>query len=488
MRSLENAIINAVETRQIIGYKTVTILPTGKVLKVDTGVQGVILSDSGKSSNRVSPQKEELAKGNTEFLSINRKFSAIFRDFPFIINQGGRGSGKTMSATLATILETYKEQTRNVMVLRFNKSSVKDSIYSEIVKMLEKLDLTEDFTIGSNDIQNNITGSKILFKGIKTSSLDVRDTLKGITDLSSIIIEEAADLDKDFDEVLELLKGTMRTKGFFYRILIILNPRSKSHSIYKRYLAGLENESEHTGEHKDAYIISSTFKDNAALPMQYIEGTILKAKEFSPEVYEHVYEGKWKDIGEGQIIKRYSTGAYQEHTPTILGIDLGFRDETAGLMVSIDRKTMRCYVKLVLFGSNYTSDDLVAALVPYSEYTMILDSARPEIIADFNRKGFIAKGATKGAGSVLDGITRMTSFEMVVDPQNSDKVFEAFSNYSWKGTAQELPDHAFSHIPDAIRYAVMHLTGKATGRYFLDVGGDQFETDYNYSNDRYCLD
>jgi phage terminase large subunit len=432
MRKLEDAVLHSYQTGEIVGYKTVTVLPTGRVIKLDTGIQGHILSDANsKSSTKVTPQTDKNAKGETTILSLNRKFAPIFQDNPLVINAGGRASGKTYASACASVIETYKKK-RNILILRFNKSSVKDSIYAEIVKLIERFDLLDDFKIEANQIVNETTGSKLLFKGIKSSSLDVRDTLKGIIDLSTVVIEEAADLDKDFDEVLELLRGTMRTKGFFYRVHIILNPRSKNHNIYKRFVAGLEIEHEYCGEHNGAYLISSSYKDNPALPKQFIKGTIEFLKANNPEVYEHVYEGRWKNQSKGQIIKRFRTGEYREVTPTILGIDLGYRDETAGLMVSIDEDSMKCYVKLVLFANEVTSDDLVVQLAPYNNYNMVLDSARPEIIESLKRSGFKALPCKKGAGSVLDGITKMTAFEIIVDPENSAPVLEAFNNYSWK--------------------------------------------------------
>lgn len=495
MKSLENAIVHAYNSNEIIGYKRVTILPTGKVIKLDTGLQGVILSDEGKSSSNVKPQQDDDARGKTTILSLNRKFTPMFQDKGFVICQGGRASGKTYASACASIIETYKDLKltnaegeeritgRNILILRFNKSSVKDSIYAEIIKLIERFDLSDDFEVKQNEIINKVTGSTMLFKGVKASSLDERDRLKGINDLSMIVIEEAADLDKDFDDIVSLLRGNMRTAGVFYRFHIILNPRSKNHTIYKRFVAGLEVEHDFCGEHNGAYLISSSYKDNLALPEQFVKGTIEFTRDNNREVYEHVYEGRWKNQSKGQIIKRFRTGEYQEVTPTILGIDLGYRDETAGLMISVDDDNMKCYVKLVLFANEITSEDLVIQLAPYSPYNMILDSARPEIIESLKRSGFKAKACKKGAGSVLDGITKMTSYEIIVDPENSEPVLEAFNNYSWKKGVNEVPDHAFSHIPDALRYGILHLSNNNTGRYYLGFGDSRGVSEMsNYKN------
>ena len=478
MTEIKKYLIDAVERQEIIGYKGLTLLPTGHIIPLDTGIQGVILSDKGESSESILEMPKERKTVKTY---IERKFSSLFQDNPLTINVGGRGSGKTIATSISTLIETFKEK-RNILILRFNKSSVKDSIYSEYVKHIESWDLQDYFDITNNTIENTLTGSKLLFKGIKTSQNDVRDTLKGITELSTVLIEEAADLDKDFEDVLELLRGTMRTKDRFYRVIITLNPRSKHHTIYKKYIAGLENENTFCGGYKGAFIINSNYTDNPNLPAQYIKN--IKAVELNnPEVYKWVYLGAWKPASKGQIIKRYKTGEYKEFTPTILGIDLGYRDESAGLMLSVDREKMQLYVKLVLFGSEYTQDDLEVALSPYYDYDMILDSARPEIIEGLRRKNFKAKGSKKGAGSVLDGIQRMTSYEIIVDPENSDTVLEAFSRYEWKQGQLEAPNHDFSHIPDAIRYGVMYLTSGGSGNYFLDgtdyTGGRDYSLRYS---------
>lgn len=478
MSKLKEQVINSYETGEIVGFKGLTILPTGNVIPLDTGVNGVILSDKGDSSSKVTPIKER-KEGKTY---IERKFSSLFQDNALTINIGGRGSGKTIATSIATLIETYKEK-RNILILRFNKSSVKDSIYSEYIKHIENWDLMDDFDITNNSIENLKTGSKLLFKGIKSSSNDVRDTLKGITDLSTVLIEEAADLDKDFNEVLELLRGTMRTPNRFYRIIITLNPRSKHHTIYKNYVAGLEKENEYCGEYKGAYLINSNYKDNPHLPKQYVDNIEL-IKKNNPDVYNWVYLGEWKPASQGQIIKRYKTGEYREFTPTVLGVDLGYRDETAALMVSVDNQEMKAYVKLILFASEMTQEDLEVALAPYYDFPLILDSARPEIIAGLKRVNFKARPSIKGAGSVLDGIQRMTSYEIIVDSENSEPVMEAFSRYEWKQGVNEAPNHDFSHIPDAIRYAIMHLTSGASGKYCLD--GVVFDKGRDFST-RYAV-
>ena len=141
-------------------------------------------------------------------------------------------------------------------------------------------------------------------------------------------------------------------------------------------------------------------------------------------------------------------------------------------------------LSLIVYKGN--SNPSMAILISVG-FTMVMDSARPEIIEDFNRKGFRVKGAIKGAGSVLDGITRMTSFKMVIDPKNSEAIIEAFQNYSWSKSSVERPDHSYSHIPDAVRYAIMELTTGSSGKYAIDFGYGMISTKFNKSYDHYAI-
>ena len=113
---LVEAINLSYSTQEIVGYDRVTILPSGKILKLDTGLQGAILSDSGVSTKHSIEQlNEDASRDFTSdgIFSLNRKFKAVFQDNDVVINQGGRGSGKTKAAAAALLLETYKPKERN---------------------------------------------------------------------------------------------------------------------------------------------------------------------------------------------------------------------------------------------------------------------------------------------------------------------------------------------------------------------------------------
>ena len=93
---------------------------------------------------------------------------------------------------------------------------------------------------------------------------------------------------------------------------------------------------------------------------------------------------------------------------------------------------------------------------------MRADSARPETISYMQRHGYPKLvPATKGAGSVEDGIEFLKSYDIVVHPRCKHLVDE-LTLYSYKTdplTGEVLPVLADkkNHVIDALRYAVETL-------------------------------
>lgn len=472
----------ATERECLVGYDRVTITPQGKIIPIDTGLQGVLLSNKGKSTLKKQTQRDSDAIRDFDsegVFSLNRKFIPIFQDNEVVLSQGGRGSGKTKAGAVALFLESYQAKRRNILVLRYNNKSLKDSIYAEVEALISKFNLEEDFEIKRDSMTNIHTGSQILFKGIKAGERDVKDKLKGITKLSYVLIEEAADINESFNEQLEILQGTMRDLGYFHRLHLILNPRSKAHAIYKRFLSKLENPNQN-GEAEECYVVSTNYKDNPALDAKYVR-RVEQAKDLRPTEYALHYLGQWQDVGAGQIIKNFEVGEFIETDSTCIGIDFGYRDETSAVLLSANHKEQMLYVKLLVNAPELTAEDMKYELAQFDTYDMIADAARPEIIADFVRDGFKMEKAYKGAGSVAQGLYLLQDYKIVIDKNNSEPIVEAFNGYFWSERRADTPNHDNSHIPDAIRYGFMYLSKNSNkGNYHID--GNDFSKD----NSRYA--
>ena len=128
---------------------------------------------------------------------LNDKYSTLFdkenKDRYFICT-GGRGSGKSFSITIFLVNLTF-EYGQKMLFTRYTLTSAKTSIIPQFIECLEALGYgNETFEITNDTITNKITGSQILFKGIKTSSGVQTAALKSLTGITAFVVDEAEEL------------------------------------------------------------------------------------------------------------------------------------------------------------------------------------------------------------------------------------------------------------------------------------------------------
>ena len=98
----------------------------------------------------------------------------------------------------------------------------------------------------------------------------------------------------------------------------------------------------------------------------------------------------------------------------------------------------------------------------FAKSVIIGDSEDPRTINELRLLGLRGiRGAKKGKGSVLGGIQKLQDYEIIVSPACPHTI-EALSNYAWKkdkvtGELLNEPEHDFSHLMDALRYATEEL-------------------------------
>jgi len=136
-------------------------------------------------------------------IQINNKYRVIGEaDSRYFVVTGGRGSGKSYSVNLLLTMLTY-EAGHTILFTRYTLTSAYISIIPEFIDKIDTLGLNNDFHITKEEIVNLRTGSKILFKGIKTSSGDQTANLKSLQGVTTWILDEAEELvDEDtFDKI-----------------------------------------------------------------------------------------------------------------------------------------------------------------------------------------------------------------------------------------------------------------------------------------------
>ena len=232
-------------------------------------------------------------------LSLSRKYRTFqVSDSRYFIVTGGRGSGKSFAINTFLLLLTY-EAGHTILFTRYTLRSAGISIIPEFIEKIDLLKKTDDFVITKDEVINKVTKSKILFRGIKTSSGDQTANLKSLQGITTWVFDEAEEMtDEDMFDKIDL---SVRQKGLENRVILILNPTTKENFIYQRWFEarGVQAGSNITKD--DTTYIHTTYLDNIDnLSKSYVE-QIERMKERRPSRYKHTILGAWLDKAEGVI-------------------------------------------------------------------------------------------------------------------------------------------------------------------------------------------
>lgn len=398
-------------------------------------------------------------------VTLNDKYSSLGSDSRYFIISGGRGSGKSFSVNSFLLLLTY-EVGHVILFTRYTLTSAHISIIPEFIEKIDTANLRHQFHITKDEIVNLTTGSKILFKGIKTSSGTQTANLKSLSGVTTWVLDEAEEL---VDEsIFDKIDFSIRAKGIQNRIMLILNPATKEHFIYKRFfeLRGVEAGS-NTIKGDTTYIHTSYLDNYENLSKSFIT-QIEQMKQRNPKKYNHVILGGWLDKAEGVVFTNWKYGKFNpDNLQTSFGQDFGFSiDPTTLVEVAIDKNKRKIYVKECLYKPKLTTSEIAAINLQNAKGGLIIaDSAEPRLIAELKSKGCNVKATEKGAGSISAGIALMQDYEIIVEP-NSINIAKELNNYVYADKGSKLYVDAFNHAIDAIRYNVFyHLANPNRGNY-----------------------
>lgn len=217
-----------------------------------------------------------------------------------------------------------------ILYSRYTMVSANISIIPEVYDKIEADGTARYFARSKTDIINIKTGSKIMFRGIKTSSGNQTAKLKSIKGLSVFVCDEAEEFvnEKDFETIVY----SIRQSGLKNLVIIIMNPTDSNHFIYQRYIKDTHKLVNYDGfdvqisTHPNVLHIHTSYLDNLEhLAPQFIEEA--KAmKERDPERYAHIFMGRWADVAEGAIFKKWGiVKEFPDYCKKVyLGMDLGY--------------------------------------------------------------------------------------------------------------------------------------------------------------------
>lgn len=390
-------------------------------------------------------------------IKINKKYNLLGSDSRYFIISGGRGSGKSYSINSFLVLLTY-EVGHVILFTRFTLTSAHISIIPEFIDKIETAGLHNDFYITKDEIVNTKTGSKILFRGIKTSMGTQTANLKSLAGVTTWVLDEAEELNDE--DIFDKIDYSIRHNVKQNRVILILNPATKEHFIYKRFFEQKEVQEGSTLIKKDTTFIHSSYLDNYENLSQSFLDQIEQIKLNNPKKYEHVILGGWLDKAEGVVFTNWRFGTFNpDNLQTSFGQDYGFSiDPTTLVEVAIDRKQKRIYLKEHLYKPKLTTSEIAHINKTICGNKLIVaDSAEPRLIDELVKQGCRIVGTTKGAGSISAGIAIMQDYELIVEGENIGK---ELNNYVYTDKGSKLFLDAWNHILDAARYNISYnLTG-----------------------------
>ncbi len=398
-------------------------------------------------------------------IEVKKKYLPIVgADSRYYIVSGGRGSGKSFSVNALLVMLTY-EAGHTILFTRYTLTSAYISIIPEFIDKLEQFGSIHDFHITKDEILNKKTGSKIIFRGIKTSSGDQTANLKSLQGITTWVVDEAEELtDENKFDTIDL---SVRQQGNQNRVILILNPTTKEHFIYTRFFEdrGVQEGSNITKE--NTTYIHTTYMDNIEnLSKSYIE-QIAQMRERRPEKYKQQMLGSWLNKAEGVIFDNWTIGEFKRSSVSVWGQDYGFAADPSTLVeCNIDTSTKTIYLKECFYLQRLTTSQIAELNLKHSKGGLIIgDSAEPRLLSEIKAKGCNVKPSIKGQGSVTYGISLLQDYDLVVTPDSTNLIKE-LNNYCWLEKKSNTPVDKWNHIIDAIRYAVGYqLQNPNRGKY-----------------------
>lgn len=401
-------------------------------------------------------------------IELNKKYIPLFAsDSRYYVITGGRGSGKSFALNSFLLLLTY-EVGHVILFTRYTLVSAHISIIPEFVEKIEMAGLEQDFTITKDEIVNNRTKSKILFKGIKTSSGTQTANLKSLSGVTTFVLDEAEELvDEDVFDKIDL---SVRHNTKQNRVILILNPTTKEHFIYQRFFESKGVEAGSSVTKHDTTYIHTTYLDNKENLSDSFITQIETLRDHNKKKFQHQILGGWLDKAEGVVFTNWSFGNFNpDNLQTSFGQDFGFSiDPTTLVEVAIDKNKRKIYVKEHLYKPKLTTSEIAVINKQVCGGGLIVaDSAEPRLIAELQSQRCNIIATEKGAGSITAGLALMQDFEIVLEP-NSQNVAKELNNYIYSDKKSGLVIDNYNHALDAIRYNVFyHLSNPNKGQYFV---------------------
>lgn len=369
--------------------------------------------------------------------------SLFDESFRYFAIRGGRGSSKSRSVASALVIRSIQKPLR-ILCTREIQKSIKDSVKRLLDDEIERLQLQDFFQSTDTEIRGK-NGSLFIFAGLRSNI----DSIKSMEGIDIAWCEESQTISQSS---LDTLIPTIRQDGS--QIIFTWNPKHKTDPVDVMFMG-------ETIPPKTKLLIVN-HSDNPWFP-DVLKDELEYDRARDPGKYAHIWLGEYLVNSEATVFKNWSIEEFERPPGTIfrLGADFGFsKDPTVLIRCSVEGKRIYFDYEAYMVGCEIDlTPDLFDRVPESRKWFITADSARPETISYLRNHGFPKiNSATKGAGSVEDGIEFMRSYDLIVHPRCTHLIDE-LTLYSYKIdklTNEILPvlEDKDNHVIDSARYAI----------------------------------
>lgn len=378
------------------------------------------------------------------------------RAFDYFFFKGGRGSGKSTFISLAIVLGIVRHPNTNAIIYRKVGSTVYESVYTQILWSIDRLNLTNWFKFYKQPMKMVYlpTGQEIMFKGCddpqKSKSIKPKKGYFGYC-----WFEEATDF-QGLDEIENIVQSVARSGLGKTAIFLSYNPPQSVQSwINAEVLRPQQNR----------FIHHSTYLsiNPDLLGEQFIKIAEYK-KQTNEKQYNHIYLGEVTGTG-GEVFDNVETREITDqeidHFDYLYtGLDFGFAvDPVAIVKASYNSSKKELYIFDEFYKVGATFDVIADQLQKMGNPYTIADSAEPRSIYELKKRDCRIVGAKKGSGSVEHGLKSLQDLnKIVIDPARCPNTVREFCTYEYEldkyGNYKSIYPDKNNHSIDAVRYAL----------------------------------
>ena len=230
------------------------------------------------------------------------------------------------------------------------------------------------------------------------------------------------------------------------------------------------------GDDPDSYYIHATYRDALNVVPPEVIKNLLAMGARDPNwanVYLEGQPGKIKDL----VYPSFTQVDSLPKGDAFYGLDFGFTIDPTALVKCVILKD-ELYAKELLYATNLTNSDIAHRMEEagirkhYDE--IFADSAEPKSIEEIYRYGFNIKGCEKDPGSVEYGHQKIRQFKLFVT-KDSLNLIKELRNFRYipdkDGKLTDKTTHEFSHLLDAVRYAVLGKLDIKTKPLIISIAG-----------------